>query len=125
MSINKVRTFKDFNRSGSARWANHDVHLQKPKPEFLGPGQEEISFSIRLDAQYGVNPEAELKRLRAMRDTGKLAMLIIGGEPVTQNLWFIESLDEGHKAHTGNGKLITAEVKLTLKEYPKQGGGKK
>jgi len=122
VSSNLIRTFHDLKRTGEARWANHDVLYAKPKPEFLGPGQEEITFSVRLSAQLGVNPKAELERLRKMRDTGQLAPFIVGGQPVSQNLWLLESIQEGHKTHSGNGILLQADVDLTLKEYPAEGG---
>lgn len=85
--------------------------------EFLGPGLEQISFTVRLDVSHGVNPEEELKKLREMRDSGEVAVLIIGGEPVTENYWALTSLREQHKVFTGDGKLIKADVEITLKEY--------
>lgn len=122
VSSNKIQTFTDFSRSGSGRWATHEINLQKPLPEFLGPGQEEISFSVRLDVQLGVNPETELQKLRKMRDTGAIAYLIVGGKPVSQNMWLLESIREQHKTHDGQGRLLAANVDLSLKEYPVQGG---
>ncbi|QQE75727.1 phage tail protein [Brevibacillus composti] len=122
VSSNKILTFNDFARSGSGRWSTHEINLQKPLPEFHGPGQEEISFSIRLDIQLGVNPEIELEKLRKMRDIGAIAYLIVGGRPVSQNMWLLESFREQHKTHDGQGRLLAAIVDLSLKEYPTQGG---
>lgn len=119
VSINKVHTFEGFVRSGSGRWVVHDIINQKPLAEFLGPGQEEISFSIRLDINMGVSPEVELQRLREIRDTGKVSELIIGGKLVTKNLWLLESMSEQQKVFSGAGKLVVASVNLTLKEYPR------
>lgn len=117
VSLERTRTFDNFSRSGSGRWATHEIIGQKPFLEFLGPGQEEISFTVRLDASQGVNPEEELKKLRKMRDSGEIAVLIIGGQPVTENFWVLESLQEQQKVFNGDGKLILASVELTLKEY--------
>lgn len=118
MSSSRVRTFDNFSRSGSGRWAVHEIIGQKPLSEFVGPGQEGISFSIRLDANLGVNPERELQKLRAMRDSGEVAVLIIGGQPVTDNFFALESLSEQQKVFSGSGVLIVANADLTLKEYP-------
>lgn len=57
-----------------------------------------------------------------MRDKGEVSMLIVGGSPVTQNMWYLDALKEQHKAFTGDGKLLTAVAELTLKEYI-QGAG--
>lgn len=117
VSNQKVRTFDGFTRGGSGRWSEHEITGRKPLSEFTGPGLEEISFSIRLDIFHGVSPAEELRKLREMRDKGQASILIIGGEPVTQNLWFLETIKEQHKTHTGDGKLLTAIAELTLKEY--------
>lgn len=119
VSSRTVKTFDEFSRGGSGRWTTHDIDLKKPEPEFLGPGQEEITFSMRLSITSQINPEKELEKLRQKRDTGALSMLIIGGKPVTSNLWYIESLKEQHKSHFADGKLMVAIVEVTLKEYPK------
>jgi len=117
VSSQKILTFTNFSRSAAGRWGNHDIVLRKPLSEFLGPGQEEISFSVRLDVSNGIIPRDELAKMRDMRDTGEVSVLVIGGEPVTWNQWSLESVKEGHKVHTGSGKLIQADVELTLKEY--------
>lgn len=122
VSMEKVRTFDGFTRGGSGRWETHNIIGQKPLSEFIGPGLEQISFSIRLDAFSGLNPQEELQALRDMRDNGKVSVLIIGGAPITENLWYLENLNEQHKSFTGNGKLLTAVAELTLKEYVREVG---
>ena len=117
VSSEKVRTFDNFSRSGSGRWVNHDIISLKPMPEFIGPGQEEISFLVRLDTALGVDPRSELQKLRNMRDAGEVSVLIIGGEPITNNLWALESISEKHKTFSGSGYLIKADAELVLKEY--------
>lgn len=117
VSGSKVRTFDNFTRSGAGRWANHDIISLKPMPEYVGPGQEEIRFSVRLDASLGVDPSSELQKLRDMRDTGTVSVLIVGGEPITNNLWTLESITENHKVFSGRGHLIKADAELMLKEY--------
>lgn len=120
VSTDKVRTFDDFSRSGSARWATHDIIGQKPLTEFSGPGQEEISFSMHLSAGLGINPSVELQKLRTMRDTGKVVPLIIGTAPISSSYWGIENLDEKHSTYDNKGRLIVAQVDVKLREYPRQ-----
>lgn len=117
VSIEKIRTFDGFSRSGSGRWENHDIIGKKPLSEFVGPGQEEVSFSILISVFNGLSPQEELQIWRDMRDNGQTSMLIVGGSPVTDNLWYLEALKEQHKTFTGDGKLLTAVADLTLKEY--------
>ncbi|TGV23874.1 hypothetical protein EN829_044785, partial [Mesorhizobium sp. M00.F.Ca.ET.186.01.1.1] len=56
----KVRTFDELTRSATARWSKHERFGQKPRSEFLGPDLDSISFKMRFDAQYGVNPKSEM-----------------------------------------------------------------
>jgi phage protein U len=117
VSPKKTQTFNDFERSGSARWNDHEIIGQKPKSEFSGPGLEEISYVILLKVELGIDPIKQIEKLRKMRDTGKVAPLIIGGKPVSQNYWSIQQLRESHKTVDSKGNILIAEVNVSLKEY--------
>jgi phage protein U len=117
VSDKKTQTFKDLERSGAARWNDHEIIGHKAKSEFSGPGLEEISFSILLKAELGINPSKQLEKLRKMRDTGKAAPFIQGGKPISQNYWTIQQISESHKTIDNKGSTLTAEVSLDLKEY--------
>lgn len=115
----KIQTFDEFTQSGSARWSVHDILKHKPKPEFIGPGLDEIRFVMSLRSSFGVNPKTVIHQLRNVRDTGKTAPLVIGNKPISTNNWFLESLSEKHVTYDNYGNLISAEVEVLMKEYPK------
>ncbi|SHN77194.1 phage tail protein [Desulfitobacterium chlororespirans] len=117
VSEKKTLTFANFERKGSARWSDHEILNYKPISEFIGSSLEELSFTILLKAELGVNPLKELERLRKMRDTGKVAPLIIGERPVSENQWSIQQLSESYKTIDDQGNVLSAEVNLGLKEY--------
>ncbi|CEG29791.1 phage tail protein [Bacillus sp. B-jedd] len=117
VSTSKTKTFKEFERSGSARWNDHEILGKKPKSEFLGPSLEGISFTILFKVELGINPIKEIEKLRKMRDTGKAASFVIGGKPISANFWTIRELNEAHQLVDQNGNLLAAEVKVDLKEY--------
>jgi phage protein U len=117
VSSKRTKTFKDFERSGSARWDDHEIIGKKPKSEFVGPDLEEISFTILFKAELGINPEKELAKLRSMRDSGKAASFIVGGKPISKNYWSVQQLSESHKAVDHKGNILEAEVSVDLKEY--------
>lgn len=120
-SSEKIRTFDSMKRSGSARWATHDIMALKPVMEFIGPGVERINFSMRLDVSLGINPSAELETLRAMRDTGTASQLIFNGKPITDHLWVIEGLSENWERIDNQGRLLAATVEISLNEYVQPG----
>lgn len=55
-SDKKILTYKDYNRQISARWAKHERIGKRPKMEFLGKEQGEVTFTVELDASLGVKP---------------------------------------------------------------------
>ncbi|WP_458412784.1 phage tail protein [Schinkia sp. CFF1] len=119
VSSKKVMTFSGFKRSGSGRWADHERIGMKPISEFIGPGKEEISFTVQLNACLGVNPQLELDKLRRIRDKGETRGIIIGEDFISKSLWTLEAIQETHKTYDANGQLLVADVELTIKEYPR------
>jgi phage protein U len=119
VSTEKVRTFDDLRRRGSARWATHEVIGKKPVKEFIGPGLESIRFSMQFSAALGVNPLDEINRLRELRDNGEPQELIIGGAPVGGNLWVVEEISEDWDKLDNRGNLLFAEIDVELQEYPR------
>lgn len=116
-SEKELRTPANLTRSSSARWTDHNLHLRKPIGEFAGADLEQIQFKIALSAMHGVNPEDEIKTLRQMMDNGEVFPLVLGGAPLSENYWRIESLSVDNTYYDGKGELIFAELSVSLKEY--------
>ncbi|WP_418563587.1 phage tail protein [Phascolarctobacterium faecium] len=117
VTYGKIRTFSDYGRSGSGRWAKHDLIGRKPVMEFLGPDVEKVSMKIKLRTDHGINPESELERLRKMRDTGAVFPFILGGAPVSDNYWLLEDIGENVSYWRAGGKILSVSVDITLTEY--------
>lgn len=117
VTYGKIRTFSDYGRSGSGRWAKHDLIGRKPVMEFLGPDVEKVSMKIQLRTDHGINPESELGRLRKMRDTGAVFPFILGGAPVSDNYWLLEDIGENVSYWRAGGKIFSVSVDITLTEY--------
>lgn len=113
-----LRTPTETTRSAGSRWSDHDLLLRKPVSQFVGPELETFSFSLILSSSYGLDPAKELRKLREMRDNGTVFPLIIGGRPLVQNYWRLESLSEGENYYTADGRLRQTKVSVRLKEYP-------
>lgn len=122
VSKNYVRTFDGYSRSGSSRWAKHEIIAQKPVMEFIGPDTEKISFSMLLRSDMGITPNTELNNLRKMRDKGKAFSLVIGGRKIGNNSWVLESIGETVNFWGKLGGILSVKVDITLAEYT--GGNK-
>lgn len=112
-----VRTFDGYQKSASGRWATHDIIGKKPISEFLGPGQEEISFDMILRTDLGVAPADEVKRLEKLRDTGEAVTLVIGTDVIGDTLWTVDSVSSSVKRWGALGVPASVTVNVTLKEY--------
>ncbi|MEK3784686.1 phage tail protein [Paenibacillus sp. FSL R5-0810] len=113
----KVRTFRDFQRDSSARWGTNEIHLQKPRSQFMGPGLDTISFTMQFDARLGMNPRKEAEKLLDYQREGKVLLLQIGGKPLGQGKWKITNLTQSWEDIDREGNLLKAGLSVTLEEY--------
>lgn len=113
-----VRTFKDMTRDTNVRLASHDIIGKKPVIEWIGPGTDTIKFSMQFNSILGVEPKDEEKKLRDMAQTGKVAHIIVGGEPISDYKFIIESINSSGRIYDRDGNLIKSMVDITVKEYP-------
>ena len=100
VTYGKIRTFSDYGRSGSGRWAKHDLIGRKPVMEFLGPDVEKVSMKIQLRT-----------------DQGAVFPFILGGAPVSDNYWLLEDIGENVSYWRAGGKILSVSVDITLTEY--------
>ncbi|GMQ60338.1 hypothetical protein AN1V17_47380 [Vallitalea sediminicola] len=117
VSSDHVKTFDEFEKSGSAVWDSQEVIGGKPKQKFKGTELETISFSMFLDIFKGVKPRENIELLNEMRDKGKTEFLIIGGKPIGNHKWYISSMSESWTNIDNKGRLLQAKVSVTLKEF--------
>lgn len=120
VSEKKTQTFNDFTRTNEPRYQKHEIIGRKPKPEFIGPGADTISFDIIFKAELGVNPEKQLEMLRRYARTGSKGLFIRGNEPISVNYWVIEKLVETHKRIDNLGNVLEIHVTINLGEYERE-----
>ena len=117
VSPNYMLTPMDYERESAARWTEHELLMRKPVSQFGGPGLEKLTFSIILDAAHNIDVAKQLEKLRKMRDTGAVFPLILGGKPVSQSHWRMDSIKETEHYWATDGKLIQCRADIALTEY--------
>lgn len=117
VSQKKAYSFDNFKRTRSATWKEHNRYNNKPISEFNGPGLDNITLDILLDASLGVNPRKEIERWGKLVDSGHHDVLVIGGQQIGKHEWKIESISEEWKYILNKGELLTATLTVTLSEY--------
>lgn len=109
--------FSEMTREISGRWAEHETQGVKPKPEFLGPGNQTINLPITLSASLGVRPRAVMEQVEGMVEAGAAEYLIIGNKPVGKNPFRLTASSEAWNTIYSRGELAKATVTITLEEY--------
>lgn len=112
-----IRTFTDFSRSSASRWGKHDIIGKKPRTQLIGPDLDSISFKMRFDAKFGMNPRKELDDLVVMERSGEAVALTIGGKGVGTDLWIIKSLQQTWDVVDQSGNVVVGNANITIEEY--------
>lgn len=108
----------DFERTESSRWVDHELLMVKPQPNFLGAGLVDLRFQIILKAQYGVNPDVEMSKLRTMNRRGRTDYFIRGKKSISVNRFSIRSIQESHRRIDNLGNVLEIYATMSLKEDP-------
>ena len=117
VSDDKVLTPESISREVSGRWTEHGVLGVKPKPEFLGAGNQSVTLTIRLSASLGVKPRKILEAVEAMVESGAAEYLVIGGRTVGRNPFRLTGSSETWDKIYSHGELAKATLTITLGEY--------
>ena len=117
LSADTVRTLDNLQWSGSARYAVHQRHLDHALTEFVGIDPEKITFSMALSTELGVDPIAEIRRLRSYKNRGTAVPFTIGLTAYGSYRWTVVSYSAKMKAYDRAGNVTYATVSVTLQEY--------
>lgn len=117
VSRDSARTLKDLVRSEGGRYATHDIHLKKPKLEFLGPGLSDMSFKMEFHASRGMNPIKETDKLIRMQRDGEYHFFILGNKRFGMKYFVLKSVSIDFKVIDNKGVVLLAEADIKLEEY--------
>jgi len=112
-----VQTIDNIKMKKAANYAVHNRVGKKSLLEFTGLDPDEISFTCNLAVFQRVKPEKILKKLEKMISKGEAVPFILGTTVYGSGSWVITSLDTSLDWIFKDGELLSANVKLTIKEY--------
>ncbi len=117
VSGDKVLTFNGMSQTVKGRWTTHAVIGNKPRSEFLGADQRSLSLNILLTVNHGVKPRTIIEKIEQAVETGTPYTFVVGGRKVGANQWVITSMSETWGEIILDGRLVQANLALTLTEY--------
>ena len=115
VSEEQLHLVKNVQRKAAARVEEHQVVGAKPRLEFLSPELDQIGFTVFWHRGFGVDPRAEIRKLRELCEAGAALLLILGGENFGRFL--LSEISESWKRSGPGGAPLVAEASLNFKEY--------
>ncbi len=116
-SWGKIFTFDNYKKQVGVRISSHEIVMQKPILESLGPDTQKILFTIKLRKDCGINPEKMAATLQKYCEDGEALQFILDGKPVGQAKWVINTISENAIYMGLHGEILSSELELTLTEY--------
>ena len=117
VSDRRVLTFNDMNHSVGSSWATHSRIGLKDQVEYLRPTLQKLTFTMELNASFGVRPRAVLDMLERHTEQGHVFPFVAGGRRVGRYRWRITDLSEAWETIYNRGELYRAKVNVTMEEY--------
>lgn len=116
-SDRKILTFSGMTRKISGKYAKHSISGQKDRPEFTGPGNSSLNFKILLDVSMGIRPRDVIARIEEAVEAGETEYLVIGGQPIGENKFYISSVSEAFDVVLSHGEIARATLQVSMEEY--------
>lgn len=113
----KFFSFENFHRDVKNRTTEHARFMMKPKTQFDGPDLSDVTFTVHLSSSLCVNPREMIRKIEFCVRLGKMDYIVIGTKKIGKHKYLITHASEEWECIIKNGKLISANVDLTLKEY--------
>ena len=117
VSSDKQLTFRNFNKTHSARWSDHEVIGKKPLSEFGGPDLVSLTMSCTFSVSMNVNPREIMTALEKALENGTVDYLYIKERKIGSYKMKLENISEAYDVVLINGAIAKATVDLTFSEY--------
>ncbi len=113
----KCLTFANLNRRVSNRITKHERITRKQKVQFNGPNLSSMTFTMVFSAGLGVKPREMIERLEKCVRYGYTGYFIVGTKKIGKKKYLITDMSEEWRCIMQNGKLVSANVDITMEEY--------
>jgi phage protein U len=118
--------YYETTRRHSGRWADHEIHLVRPRSEWCGNALIELGVRLTLNAAWSGDPVPIVSQLLAYKENALAAPLLLGGKPqgIGMSLFTLREISETVTHWLRQGRPIRIELELSFLEYmPNMGIG--
>ena len=115
-SDRRILTFSGMSRTMSMRTVKHQTIGTIPKIERLGRDNEQVTFTIELNALICKKPKKVEETLRKAAYMGRVAPLVIGRRRIICRA-MITSISDAYDIVWKRGELYSLKMNITMMEY--------
>lgn len=108
---------ENFQRSAAARFETLERIGLKPLTEFIAPGLDTVSFTIKPNVVLGAKPRQTLDHWNQLANAGNPDVLVIGNKVLGTDKWVVKSASEAWENIDGQGRVLNGTINLTFEEY--------
>lgn len=113
----RIMSIMNLSRTIQSRYAEHALLQNKPVSEFIGPNLDTVSFTVKLDAVYGINPHEQFVKWIYLAREGHAETFSIGGKAMGVDKWTVTNVTENWDLIWNQGELVKGSIDVELKEY--------
>lgn len=115
----QVGVMHDFADSETANFAEHGIHLQKPRLEFTGLGLVEVSFEMDFLSGLTTEPAAGIQLLSSLLRGARPYPLVVAGQIIGgwSARFVLTERSAAHHWYSLGGGIQNATVKVSMREY--------
>ena len=117
VSTTTVQTIKSMSWKRSYNYSVHKMYGRKGILEYTGSDPDEIEFEMEISAFLGVNPIKMIQELENMAEEQSVVKFILGNDVIGTD-WVITSTEIKSEKYFQDGTMLTATLKVKIKEYP-------
>lgn len=116
----KLHTFSDLTYDSTLETEKQEAKGKKPSTLIKGPGLNDMSFSIYLDVQLGMNPRSEFEDWEDIKDSEVAYPFVLGKKPLGTK-WLVKNISMSEAIVDLFGNILSCKLALKFEEYERSG----
>lgn len=124
VNTDKIYTLNDLQHNSTLQTEKEDIQGSKPSTYIKGLDLDNMSFKIKLDVDFNINPRKEWESWKEIMRAAVPYPFILGNRPYGGCNWLLIAVSHSSVRIDNNGEILSLELDLKFDEYERQGYSK-
>lgn len=117
VSSGKLYTFDSFQYGSTLQTEKQDASSGKPKTYIKGPDLDDLSFTVKLDVVFGINPRREWEEWRSIMNSQVTYPFILGGKAISPYNFLLTGVSPSNVNIDNHGNILAMDLELKFDEF--------